>query len=72
MSEENQKPEVSVIVPCYNYGHLLSETLESLIMQTLSNWECIVIDDGSTDDTKHVAAHYAKQDNRFRYIYQDN
>jgi glycosyltransferase involved in cell wall biosynthesis len=72
VSEENQKPEVSVIVPCYNYGHLLSETLESLKKQTLSNWECIVIDDGSTDDTKHVAAHYAKQDNRFRYIYQDN
>lgn len=72
MSEEKHKPEVSVVVPCYNYGHLVSETLESLQKQTFSNWECIVVDDGSTDNTKQVTANYILQDNRFRYIYQHN
>ena len=65
-------PLVSVIVPCFNYGHLLSETLESLLSQTYSSWECIIVDDGSTDDTRKVANQYQSNDNRFRYYYQDN
>lgn len=44
-------PLVSVIIPTYNYGHLIGETLASLAKQTYSNWECLVIDDGSTDET---------------------
>ena len=54
-----QAPAVSVIVPCFNYGHLLGETLESLGRQSLGDWECIVVDDGSTDNTEAVARAYA-------------
>jgi glycosyltransferase involved in cell wall biosynthesis len=63
---------VSVIVPTYNYGHVISQALESIRSQTYGNWECVVIDDGSTDDTKEVVASYAKQDPRFRFVRQEN
>lgn len=63
---------VSIIVPCYNYGWLLSETLDSVLAQTYTQWECIIIDDGSIDNTQHVATRYQGQDSRFRYQYQSN
>jgi cellulose synthase/poly-beta-1,6-N-acetylglucosamine synthase-like glycosyltransferase len=50
------QPLVSVIVPTYNYGALIAETLERLQRQTLANWECIAVDDGSTDHTAEVVA----------------
>ena len=72
-SEVNSgKPAVSVVVPAYNYGHLLGETLENLLQQTESNWECIVVDDGSTDDTADLARQWVEKDKRFRYVYQKN
>ena len=63
---------VSVIVPTYNYGHLISETLTSIQSQTYENWECIVVDDGSTDNTGKVVADYSAKDPRIRYIQQEN
>lgn len=63
---------VSIIIPCYNYGWLLAETLESVIAQTYPNWECIIIDDGSTDTTSAVAQEYQSRDKRFWYIHQAN
>jgi len=63
---------VSVIIPCYNYGHLLHEALESVLNQTYKNWECIIIDDGSNDNTKDVAEKYIALDSRFNYIHQKN
>lgn len=65
-------PKVSVVVPCYNQGKYLSETLDSLLAQTLQEWECVVVDDGSTDDSSNIAKTYAQQDQRIRYIYQEN
>lgn len=65
-------PLVSVIVPTYNYGHLISQTLASLLAQTYPHWECIVVDDGSTDNTREVVAHYATTDSRFKYVRQSN
>ena len=59
---------VSIIVPCHNYGALLSEALESVLAQTHVDWECLVVDDGSTDLTPAVAGHYATRDPRFRYL----
>jgi len=59
-------------VPCYNYAHFLGETLDSILAQTYPNWECIIIDDGSTDNTKDVANAYCKKDKRFKYVYQSN
>lgn len=63
---------VSVIIPCYNYGHFLPETLNSISRQTLQDWECLIVDDGSTDNTAEVVAEYTQNDSRFCYIYQEN
>jgi glycosyltransferase involved in cell wall biosynthesis len=63
---------VSVIVPCYNYGKFISETLDSVLEQTYDNWECIIIDDGSTDNSKEIISCYTRKDKRFTYIYQEN
>jgi glycosyltransferase involved in cell wall biosynthesis len=63
---------VSIIIPCYNYGWLLAQTLDSLLAQTYQMWECIIVDDGSTDNTREVSESYQSRDPRFRYIYQSN
>ncbi len=65
----NSNSIVSVIVPCYNHGVYLSECLESVLQQTYKHWECIVIDNGSTDNTKQVAESFIAKDKRFKYIY---
>jgi len=65
-------PQVTVIIPSYNYGRFLGETLESVLAQTYRNWECFVVDDGSTDNTREVVESYAGRDSRIRYIYQRN
>ncbi len=58
---------ISIIIPTYNRAHLISETLDSIIAQTYINWECIIVDDGSTDDTDEVVGEYVKKDSRFQY-----
>lgn len=63
---------ISVIVPCYNQAAYLSETLESVYNQTYTNWECFIINDGSTDDTQMVAQRWLEKDSRFKYIFQEN
>jgi len=62
----------SIIIPTYNRAHLIPETLESVLNQIFSNWECIVVDDGSTDNTKEVIQTYCQRDQRFHYIFQEN
>lgn len=61
-------PRVSVLIPTYNYGRFLSAALESVFAQTYTDYEVIVLDDGSTDDTAQVVAAYPQ----VRYIYQEN
>lgn len=63
---------VSVIVPAFNYGRFVGETLESLRAQTHDTWECIVVDDGSTDDTAGVVKAWSERDPRIRYLRQPN
>jgi glycosyltransferase involved in cell wall biosynthesis len=63
---------VAVIVPAFNYGRFLVDALDSVAAQTHLDWECIVVDDGSTDDTEAVARRYAARDSRFRYLRQEN
>ena len=58
---------VSVIIPCYNYGHLINETLSSIFEQTYKNLEVIVIDDGSTDNTEEIVKIYNQKDSRVKY-----
>lgn len=59
---------ISVIIPSYNRANLISETLDSIIKQTYYNWECIIVDDGSTDDTLKVVESYCIKNNRFKFI----
>lgn len=63
---------ISVVIPCYNYGWVLSETLDSMLAQSYHTWECLIIDDGSTDSTRDVALKYVARDPRFHYLYQEN
>lgn len=65
-------PTVSVIVPCFNQGNFLAETLSSVEAQTLQSWECIIVNDGSTDNTEAVATEWAGRDNRFKYYSKPN
>lgn len=60
-------PLVSIIIPTFNRAHLIGETLDSVIAQTYQNWECIVVDDGSTDDTAKVMEAYTAKDSRIQY-----
>ena len=63
---------VSIIIPCYNQGEFLNETLESVFNQTYSNWECLIINDGSTDNTEEIANEWVNKDSRFIYYYKKN
>ena len=63
---------VSVIIPCFQQGIYLAETLDSVLNQTYSNWECIIVNDGSTDNTHPVASEYCNKDTRFQYLEQSN
>lgn len=63
---------VSIIIPCYNKAAFLAETLQSVLNQTYTEWECILVDDGSTDDTPAVAKAYFEKDSRFRYFLKKN
>ena len=65
-------PQVTVIVPCYNQAQYLPEALASIQAQTLKEWECIIINDGSPDNTADVAREWVKSDLRFRYIEKPN
>ncbi len=55
---ERSTPEITVYVPCHNYGYFLKEAVDSVFKQTYKNWELLIIDDGSTDNTPDVVALY--------------
>jgi len=63
-----KKELISVIIPCYNHGRYLRTAIESVLAQTYPNVEIIVVDDGSKDNTKEVAAGFDK----VKYVYQQN
>lgn len=65
-------PIVSVIVPTYNRAHFLTEAIESVLTQTYQDWELIIVDDGSADDTKALSDQCARRDHRIRVIHQAN
>lgn len=59
---------VSIIIATYNRAELLSETIISVIEQSYINWECIIVDDGSTDNTNEIVANFIQKDKRIRYF----
>lgn len=59
--------KVSIIIPTYNRALLIGETLDSVIAQTYGNWECIVVDDGSYDNTEEIISSYCKKDQRIKF-----
>lgn len=61
-------PLVSFVVPTYNRAKIIGETLESIKAQTYKNWECIIVDDGSDDDTESLIENYILQDPRFKFL----
>lgn len=62
------EPEISIIVPCYNAAPFLGGTLDSVLAQSFANWECIVVDDASSDGSRGVIESYADRDERFRPV----
>jgi glycosyltransferase involved in cell wall biosynthesis len=67
-----KSPFFSIIIPTYNRAHLISAAIESVVAQSFQNWELIIVDDGSTDNTHEVIAGFSATDNRVKYIYQKN
>ncbi|MDR2555818.1 MAG: glycosyltransferase family 2 protein [Fibromonadaceae bacterium] len=72
MKYQEQKGLISVIVPIYNNEIYLKECLDSIFVQTFTNWEALLIDDGSTDNTGKIVDEYAKKDSRFIAIHKQN
>ena len=72
MIEKNDNPKISVIVPVYKVEPFLSRCLDSVVAQTFSDWECILIDDGSPDNSGAICDEYAVKDRRFKVIHQKN
>jgi glycosyltransferase involved in cell wall biosynthesis len=62
----------SIIIPSYNRADLIVDSIKSVQNQTFENWECTIVDDGSTDNTKVVIEDIIKQDSRIKYVYQEN
>lgn len=60
--------KISVCIPTYNYGSFLPETIESILSQNFTDFELLIIDNDSTDDTRSVVEGYARQDSRVRYL----
>lgn len=63
---------ISVVVPIYNVERYLHRALDSLLNQTYKEWEAILVDDGSTDGSSHIAEEYSERDHRFKVIHKPN
>ena len=63
---------ISIIIPVYNTAHYLDLCLESVLEQSYTDWECILVDDGSTDNSGEICDKWGKRDNRFVIIHQKN
>ena len=64
----NKNPTVSVIIPTYNRAHLVDRAIQSVLNQTYKDFELIIVDDGSTDNTEDIIKEFQKKDERIKYI----
>ena len=60
--------KISIIIPTYNRDSIIKSTLDSITAQTYKDWECVVVDDHSTDNTRNVIEEYTVKDCRFKYF----
>ena len=72
LSAKTNKPLISVIVPIYNCARYLPQCIESILAQTYTNLEIILVDDGSTDNSRKICNDYAAMDLRIKVIHQAN
>ena len=63
---------VSIIVPCFKQAQYLDEALQSVLDQTYENWECIIVNDNSPDNTAEIAEKWVRKDSRFIYLYKSH
>ena len=70
MGNRLNTPMVSVVMPTYNRAHIIGDSIQSVLDQTFPDFELIIVDDGSSDDTETVVGGF--NDPRMRYIYQEN
>lgn len=68
----NQNPEISIIVPVYNMEKYLSQCVESIMAQTFTEWELLLVDDGSKDNSGTMCDEWAKRDERIKVIHKEN
>lgn len=68
----DNKPTISIIVPVYNTEKYLRRCLDSIVAQTFKDYECIIVDDGSTDDSAAICDEYEKKDSRFKVLHKKN
>lgn len=72
MQTNTSRPALSVIIPVYNVEKYLRECLDSVMAQTFPNWECFLVDDGSTDRSREICDEYAQKDTRFTVLHTNN
>lgn len=65
-------PKISIIVPVYKVEKYLHRCLDSIVAQTFTDWECILVDDGSPDGSGKICDEYAEKDGRFKVFHQEN
>ena len=69
---KKNNPLVTIIIPVYNVEKFLPQCLDSILSQTFTDWECILIDDGSPDSSGKICDEYATGDSRFKVVHQEN
>lgn len=62
------KPIISIIVPCYNQAMYMRDALDSVLASTFQDWECVIVNDGSKDETLKIAKEYEQKDERFLVV----
>ncbi|MBQ3690734.1 MAG: glycosyltransferase [Bacteroidales bacterium] len=65
-------PKISIIVPVYKVEKYFRRCLDSIVAQIFTDWECILVDDGSHDNSGKICDEYAQKDYRFKVIHQEN